>query len=65
MEEHKINILYNNIRSLEDVIQILKDKKNNIKRKESYLKYKDKISFGGFEQIWDGYSWKYLVEKVD
>lgn len=26
---------------------------------------KNKISFSGFEQIWYGYKWKYLVEKVE
>ena len=27
--------------------------------------FEDKISFKGFEQIWYGYTWKHLVEKVD
>lgn len=49
----------------EEVLLIFKDKKNNANIKESYLKYKNKISFKGFEQIWYGYSWKKLVEKVD
>lgn len=49
----------------EEVLSIFKDKKNNANIKESYLKYKNKISFKGFEQIWYGYSWKKSVEKVD
>lgn len=47
-----------------DVLKIIRDKKNNINIKESYLKYKEKISFKGFEQIWYGYTWKHFVEKV-
>lgn len=48
-----------------EVISILNDKKADISIKESYKHYKDKISFSGFEQIWYGYKWKHLVEKVD
>lgn len=47
-----------------EVLNIINDKKNNINIKESYFKYKEKISFSGFEQIWYGYTWKNLVEKV-
>lgn len=48
----------------EDVKYILKDKENKINIKESYNQYQNKITFKGFENIWYGYTWKHLVEKV-
>lgn len=51
--------------SEENVIKILKMKKQGMHIKEAYCDYKEKISFSGFEQIWYGYKWKYLVEKVE
>lgn len=48
----------------EQVIKILKEKKNNNNIKEVYKKLNFKISFSGFEQIWYGYKWKHMVEKV-
>lgn len=51
--------------SEKEVILIFNDKKKGLKIKESYNNYKNKISFSGFEQIWYGYKWKHLVEKVD
>lgn len=50
--------------SEKEVISIFNNKKEGIKIKESYNNYKNKISFSGFEQIWYGYKWKHLVEKV-
>lgn len=49
----------------QDVLNIRNDKKNGITIKESYKKYKHKITYKGFENIWFGYTWKNLVEKVD
>ena len=48
----------------QEVLTILQDKKKGLTIKESYLKNQEKITFNGFEQIWYGYSWKHLVEKV-
>ena len=49
----------------QDVLNIIKDKKNGISIKDSYSKYKNKITFKGFENVWFGYTWKNFVEKVD
>jgi len=48
----------------QDVLNIINDKKNGISIKDSYSKYKSKITFKGFENVWYGYTWKNLVEKV-
>lgn len=48
----------------EQVIEILKEKQNNNNIKEAYKKLNFKISFSGLEQIWYGYKWKHIVEKV-
>lgn len=49
----------------QDVLNIVNDKKNGISIKDSYSKYKNKITFKGFENVWFGYTWKNLVEKVE
>lgn len=48
-----------------DVLLILDNKQKGIDIKDSYLLFEKQISFRGFEQIWYGYSWKHLVEKVE
>ena len=48
-----------------EVLLILENKKNGVHLKDCYVLFKDKISLKGFEQIWYGYRWKHLVEKVD
>lgn len=49
----------------EEVLLILENKKNGVHLKACYVLFKDKISLTGFEQIWYGYRWKHLVEKVE
>ena len=48
----------------EQVLKILEFKKNKISIKEAFKILNYNISFSCFEQIWYGYNWKYLVEKV-
>lgn len=48
----------------QDVLNIRNDKNNGINIKDSYNKYKEKITFKGFQNVWFGYTWKNLVEKV-
>lgn len=49
----------------DEIIEIIKLKNKGEKIKEVYKIYEQKISFSGFEQIWYGYRWKHLVEKVE
>lgn len=46
-----------------EVLEILKFKNKGFHRKEVYIKYKDKISYKGFENIWYRKSWKELFDK--
>jgi len=62
--EHKGDKNPNSKLTVPEVISILEYKNNGYKIKDVYEKYKTQISFSGFEQIWYGYKWKYLVEKV-
>lgn len=48
-----------------DVLMIKKRKNNKEKIRDVYADYKDQITFKGFEQIWFGYTWKHLIEKVE
>ena len=48
----------------EDVIAIRTAYKNHASRKETYLNYKDKISEGGFNHVWDGSRWKHIMPEV-
>ena len=48
-----------------EVLLILGDKKKGIDIRDSYSLFKNQISFKGFENIWYGYTWKHLVEKVE
>lgn len=46
--------------------KMIKKRKNNKEKiRDVYADYKDQITFKGFEQIWFGYTWKHLVEKVE
>lgn len=49
----------------ENVLLILNNKRKGIDIRDSYSLFKNQISFKGFENIWYGYTWKHLVEKVD
>ena len=62
--EHKGDKNPNSKLTVPEVISILEYKNNGYKIKDVYEKYKTQISFSGLEQIWYGYKWKYLVEKV-
>lgn len=48
----------------EDVIEIRIAYKNHERRKDVYLKYKDKLSEGGFNHIWDGTTWRYIMPEI-
>lgn len=48
-----------------EVQMILENKKAGVHIKACYVLFKDKISFKGFQNIWYGYAWKHLVEKVE
>lgn len=51
--------------SEEQVLNILKLKQQDISIKNAFEKLNYNISFNGFAQIWYGYTWKNLVEKID
>lgn len=42
----------------EEVYQIREDYNNHVPQKVSYEKYKDKVTFNSFQNIWQGQSWK-------
>lgn len=48
----------------QDVIEIRKAYNNHLKQKDVYEKYKDKISFKYFQNLWQGHSWAYIMPEV-
>ena len=48
----------------EDVIEIRKAYNNHLKQKDVYEKYKDIISFGYFQNLWQGRSWAHVMPEV-
>ena len=48
----------------EDVIEIRKAYNNHLKQKDVYEKYKDIISFGYFQNLWQGRSWAHIMPEV-
>ena len=48
----------------EDVIEIRKAYNNHLKQKDVYEKYKDIISFGYFQNLWQGRSWAHVKPEV-
>ena len=48
----------------EDIIDIRKAYNNHEKQKEVYEKYKNIISFGYFQNIWQGKSWSHIMPEV-
>lgn len=47
-----------------DVIEIRTAYKNHLKQKDVYEKYKDIISFGYFQNLWQGRSWSHIMPEV-
>ncbi len=47
-----------------DIIQIRKAYANHEKQKDVYEKYKDIISFGYFQNLWQGRSWGHIMPEV-
>lgn len=48
----------------EDVIEIRNAYKNHLKQKDVYEKYKNIISFGYFQNLWQGRSWTHIMPEV-
>ena len=48
----------------QDVIEIRKAYNNHLKQKDVYEKYKNIISFGTFQAVWQGKSWAYIMPEV-
>ncbi len=48
------------ILSEKEVYDIREDYNNHISKKISYEKYKDKIAWYSFSNIWEGYSWQHI-----
>ncbi len=48
----------------QDVIEIRKAYANHLKQKDVYEKYKDIISFGYFQNLWQGRSWSHIMPEV-
>lgn len=47
-----------------DIIEIRKAYANHEKQKDVYEKYKDIISFGYFQNLWQGRSWRHIMPEV-
>lgn len=64
---HQQSIGQNNGRAKlteQDVIEIRKAYANHLKQKDVYEKYKDIISFGYFQNLWQGRSWGHVMPEV-
>lgn len=48
----------------QDIIEIRKAYNNHLKQKDVYEKYKDIISFGYFQNLWQGRSWSHVMPEV-
>ena len=48
----------------EDIIEIRNAYKNHLKQKDVYEKYKNIISFGYFQNLWQGRSWSHIMPEV-
>jgi group I intron endonuclease len=48
----------------EDVIKIRQAYNNHLKQKDVYKEYKDIISFGYFQSVWQGRSWAHIMPEV-
>lgn len=47
-----------------DVIEIRKAYNNHCKQREVYNKYKNKITFQSFQNLWQGRSWSHIMPEV-
>lgn len=47
-----------------DVIEIRKAYNNHCKQREIYNKYKNKITFQSFQNLWQGRSWSHIMPEV-
>ncbi len=50
--------------STEDIIDIRTAYQQRKRRKDVYEKYKDKITFGSFANIWNGRDWSHIMPEV-
>ena len=48
----------------QDVIEIRTAYNNHLKQKDVYENYKDKITFGYFQNLWQGRSWSHIMPEV-
>ena len=49
----------------EDDVKIIRNAyANHLRRKDVYLKFKDKISFATFANVWDGSTWGHIMPEV-
>lgn len=48
----------------QDIIDIRISYNNHLKQKQVYEKYKDKISFTYFQNLWQGRSWSHIMPEV-
>ena len=48
----------------QDVIEIRKAYNNHLKQKDVYKKYENKITFGYFQNLWQGRSWAHIMPEV-
>lgn len=48
----------------QDVIKIRQAYKELKRKKDTYELVKEKISFGAFEQIWEGITWKHIMPEI-
>lgn len=48
----------------QDVIKIRQAYNNHLKQKDVYEEYKDIISFGYFQNVWQGRSWAHIMPEV-
>ena len=50
--------------SEEDIIEIREAYANHLRQKDVYEEFKDKISWGSFQAIWQGKVWKHIMPEV-
>lgn len=48
----------------QDIIEIRQAYSNHLKQKDVYENYKDIISFGYFQNVWQGRSWRHIMPEV-